>query len=441
MRPHGYVLQRSALAECGRLDGLRLWGRILPATLLALVIASFVAPWTQTVPGDGRVIAYSPDDRETPVVAPVDGRVVRWYVLEGERVEAGQVIAELADNDPQLLDRLGAARDAVLAQGRAIDAAIRVAEEQVDALTQARDAALAAARLEVSIARDHRDGKRQQVNATVAKERAAALNLDRQRALNAQDLASDRELELAELAAATATSELDEARASLRAAERAVAAAEATLTELREQNRASIEKARGELEKLRADGNKVAASAAEAETKVSRQEQMLITAPRAGQIQSITARQGSDFVKAGQPLAMLVPDTADRAVELWVDGNDAPLIGKGRKVRLQFEGWPAVQFVGWPSVAVGTFGGEVAFVDPAARADGRFRVVVVPDPHDQPWPASDYLRQGARTRGWVLLNRVTVAFELWRQLNGFPPATQRPPDDGTLGAIARPEGK
>ena len=49
-------------------------------------------------------------------------------------------------------------------------------------------------------------------------------------------------------------------------------------------------------------------------------------------------------------------------------------LATGRKVRLQFDGWPALQFSGWPAVAVGTFGGEIAVIDPVAGPDGRYRV-------------------------------------------------------------------
>ena len=129
-------------------------------------------------------------------------------------------------------------------------------------------------------------------------------------------------------------------------------------------------------------------------------------------------------------LLEIVPATSRPAVELWVRGVDAPLIEPGRKVRLQFEGWPAVQFMGWPSVAVGTFGGTVALVDPTDSGDGRFRLMVVPDEDDEPWPSDRFLRQGARTKGWVLLNEVKLWFEMWRQLNGFPPAVN-PPDEAS----------
>jgi hypothetical protein len=106
---------------------------------------------------------------------------------------------------------------------------------------------------------------------------------------------------------------------------------------------------------------------------------------------------------------------------LSIAGNDIPLIDVGRHVRLQFEGWPAVQFSGWPSVAVGTFGGQVVSVDATDDGFGRFRILVRPDPSDIPWPDQDFLRQGARAKGWVLLERVPLWFEVWRRLNAFPP--------------------
>ncbi|MEM7457372.1 MAG: toxin secretion protein, partial [Planctomycetota bacterium] len=84
----------------------------------------------------------------------------------------------------------------------------------------------------------------------------------------------------------------------------------------------------------------------------------------------------------------------------------------------QFEGWPAVQFAGWPSVAVGTFGGVVASVDATDNGKGQFRVLVTPG--DAEWPSDRYLRQGVRANGWVMLREVSLGYEIWRQLNGFP---------------------
>ena len=135
----------------------------------------------------------------------------------------------------------------------------------------------------------------------------------------------------------------------------------------------------------------------------------------------------------------LIPDTNSRAVELWVDGNDLPLIREGRAVRLQVEGWPAVQLFGWPSVAVGTFGGRVSLVDPTDDERGRFRILVVPDAEIEPWPDSMILRQGTRVNGFVLLDQVSIGYELWRQLNGFPPTVAMQPE--RTGAVSAREGR
>ena len=48
-------------------------------------------------------------------------------------------------------------------------------------------------------------------------------------------------------------------------------------------------------------------------------------------------------------------------------------------------------------------------------------ILVLPDPADDPWPAEQFLRQGVRAQAWVLLNQVSLGYEWWRQLNGFPP--------------------
>ena len=133
-----------------------------------------------------------------------------------------------------------------------------------------------------------------------------------------------------------------------------------------------------------------------------------------------------------------MPDSTKNVVELWMDGNDVPLISNGRHVRLQFEGWPALQFSGWPSIAVGTFGGRVMLVDSTDNGRGLFRVLVEPDPEDDPWPSNLYLRQGALANGWVLLNEVSVGYELWRQFNAFPPVIAA--DEPGLAGLADKDG-
>ena len=198
-----------------------------------------------------------------------------------------------------------------------------------------------------------------------------------------------------------------------------------------EQARIKVQQMTVSLEEARSEFN-------QAETALSRQGSQLVVAPRNGTIIHVEAGDTATIVSAGQPLATFMPADTERAVEIMIDGRDIGLVHPGRQVRLQFEGWPAFQFSGRPDLAVGTFRGEVVFVEPSARLDGRFRVLVkeplnsedclesevingIPRMGECGWPPESFVRLGATVRGWILLETVPLGFELWRLFNSFPP--------------------
>ncbi|WP_375206978.1 HlyD family secretion protein [Hyphococcus sp.] len=205
-----------------------------------------------------------------------------------------------------------------------------------------------------------------------------------------------------------------------------------TLFEKGLSSRREFEQAQIRVESLRTQVADAEAQLNRIDVNISRQSMQIVRAPRDGVIIRMQAGDTATFVNAGDVIATFVPENVERAVELFIDGRDVALVRPGSKVRLQFEGWPVVQFSGWPSVAVGTFGGVVAAIDPSADASGRFRVLIIEDETDpNPWPDERYIRFGAGARGWVLLERVSVGYELWRQLNNFPPKF---PADANMGA-------
>mgnify|MGYP000170669777 CR=1 FL=1 len=421
------------LSTAGTIDGARVLAYLLVAALILSIVALVVTPWQQSIRGSGRVTAYAPLERQQTVEAPVKGRVVHWYVQEGDHVEAGQAIVDLADNDPELVTRLERERRTILARIDAATLAMTVADAKIVALDGSRTAAVTGASLKSEIAKDKLDGAQRAFDAAQAEQETARLNLDRIRNLHDDGLVSTRKLELAEMKARTTKAKLDKERAAFSAAKREVKAAKVNRSKVDGDAGAKVEDAKSSLQKAKADKAKAEGDLAKIDIKLAQQSQMLVEAPRAGTVFRLSAKEGGEVVKQGDPLAVLVPDVSARAVELWVDGNDAPLITAGREVRLQFEGWPAVQFVGWPSVAVGTFGGEVAFVDATDNGKGQFRIVVTQLEGEQ-WPDSRYLRQGVRANGWVLLNQVSLGYELWRQFNGFPPALSAPDDGAKAGS-------
>ena len=186
--------------------------------------------------------------------------------------------------------------------------------------------------------------------------------------------------------------------------------------------RRDFEQAQIRVDQMRGSVAEAQANLTRTDVSLSRQSVQTVTAPRDGFIQSINAGDAATFISAGDVLASFVPENSTRVIEIFVDGRDVALVQPGAKARIQFEGWPAVQFSGWPSVAIGTFGGQVITVDQSAQADGRFRVLISQDPDTtEPWPDERYARFGATVQAWVLLETVPVGYEIWRQLNNFPP--------------------
>lgn len=400
---------------------------------LAFLIAALLAPWTQNIRGSGRVVAYSPDQRQQPIEATISGRVSEWFVQEGSRVQKGDPIVQLEDNDARILDRLGAQRSAVEIQRTAQAERLQTLTSRVQSLRRSQAAEINAAESAIAIAQQDVAAAQQELSAAQAELETNQLNYRRQSDLRQDGLASQREYELADLAARQSEAKVASARAKLRAAKNKISQSRAALSRVIASSEAEVENAQAGLRSAETEVASTGMSLARLDVDIARQEAQIIRAPIDGTILRVVGRLGGEQVTRGEVLALLVPLTNDRAVELYVDGNDAALITPGSEVRLQFEGWPAVQFSGWPSVAVGTFGGRVAFVDPADDGYGDFRVVVSPDAEDGPWPAPSYLRQGVLAKGWVLLNQVRLGFEVWRQFNGFPPTTEPPPLANTNG--------
>lgn len=181
------------------------------------------------------------------------------------------------------------------------------------------------------------------------------------------------------------------------------------------------------------------ASLTSVEVNLNRQSVQLVRAPRSGRILNVNAGDQATLVKAGDPLATIAPERSERVVELYIDGRDVPLIYPGRRARLEFEGWPAIQASGWPSVAIGVFDGRVRSIDPQASANGLFRVLVEQAPDRPKWPRDPFVRLGAKVSGWVLMNQVSSGYEIWRQLNDFPLQWDRPGDPKAKDIPAAPD--
>jgi membrane fusion protein, adhesin transport system len=420
----------------------RVVARLLVAAFFLIAVVLSVTPWQQSAPGTGRVVAYAPDERRQNLEAPIEGRVLRWFVREGSVVKQGDPIMDLTDNDPDIVMRLRSERDAIAARLEAATARARSLESRVNSLQDSRQSGIAASESRIRMAAQRVVAAEQAVTLANATLTAAKLNIERQRLLADQGLTSKRQLELTELEEARAQTEVERAKVTLAAARSEEIALTSDRQKIGNDGSASISDAQAAQSAAEAEVANSSAELSRIEVRLARQSAQSVVAPRDGIVFRIVANgHTGEIVKAGDVLAVLVPDTTDRAVELWVSGNDMPLVHEGAQARIQFEGWPALQFSGWPSVAVGTFGGRVSFVDATDNGAGLFRVLVVPE-EGSTWPAPIYLRQGVRTKGWIQLGRVQLGYELWRQFNGFPPSLPQEPASAPAGGKAEaPKGE
>ncbi|MCB9851664.1 MAG: HlyD family efflux transporter periplasmic adaptor subunit [Phycisphaerales bacterium] len=389
-------------------------------------------PWQQNIAGAGRVVAYLPLERQQSIDAPIGGRIVDVHVQEGSIVNKGDLLLVISDLDPQFMARLEQRRQAIETKLTNYEDKVQTFELQIGNLEAARDLAITAARFKIETGKEKIKASREKLSAAEASLVAAESQYERKTKLFAAKAVSERDVEVARRDLEIARTSRNSATADLQAELNSVQALETELDKITQDAAIKINDSRGKIQEARSQAADARESLAKIEGDISKAQTQRVTAPIDGTVLRLSANLFGQIVKSGDKLLEIVPQTEKRAVELWVDGNDAPLLSKGDPVRLQFEGWPAVQFAGWPSVAVGTFGGRVDLIDSTDNGKGKFRILILPDADDEnPWPGAQYLRQGVRTKGWVLLNEVSIGYEIWRQLNGFPPvvAPEEPKDD------------
>ncbi len=443
------------------------------ALFLFLALGSLfvaLAPWQQSVKGTGNVMAYAPLERQQTIETPIKGRIVRLGagIYENAYVKQGDLIAEIADIDTGYLARL---EGQLSAAGRQLDAAESLLEANVRNLEAAKtvvssydsqllayrrvkEQIVAAADADIASAKNKVEAERQQLAQYEAASAQVKADYERQKTLYEEQIASQLKYQETRRKRMEAEAKVAKSQAYVRAAENELVSKQNErnakeqkaqvdidyATAAARKATADVAKAESTVAKAQSDLTKTQKELLETETKVARQQSQTIVAPFDGYVTRITPNQSTKVLKEGDPICIIVPDTTDQAVQIWLDGNDAPLVEPGRHVRLQFEGWPAVQFAGWPSVAVGTFGGEVVSVDATDDGKGKFRILVLPDESDQPWPKERFLRQGVRANGWVLLDEVPLWYEIWRNMNGFPPAisTNEPKKDSKPPKLPKP---
>lgn len=396
--------------------------KLLLVGLVASILAMMFLPWQQTSRGSGQVVAYVPQERQQTIQAPTKGVVAKIGkgLVEGSKVKKGDFILELQPFAANMVEQLNGQLRELNTKLETANSKADLYADNIDGWTEAREFAVEAATEMVSAAESKLEGKKKLVRAYEAKELQARLNYDRQNNLFAKKLKAEKEVEKMLKDWDVAKADLESVKQEVIALDSELQAKRSELEEKRQVGQTKIDYSRALQQGALGSAATIRKEIGDIEIKLGEMQRLTITAPRDGTIFRMPIYELNQTIKEGDSILTLIPESSQKAVELYVVGNDMPLVQKGQEVRLQFEGWPAVQFAGWPSVAVGTFSGVVSTVDATDNGKGEFRILVSPVNNQQAWPSDRYLRQGVRANGWVMLRQVSLGYEIWRQLNGFP---------------------
>lgn len=416
-----------AFAKTHLLRAHVLFRRWIFALLIINIVLLFM-PWTQNIRAKGVVTTLSPEHRPQTINTVIAGQIEKWYVREGQLVKKGDTIVKITETktdyfDPQLLPRTQAQVDAKSSSVLSYNSKANALQQQIAQTLQ-----------ELRFKKDQLQNKIEQnklkIEANRNKMVAAEKDFENEKIqairteeLYKQGLKSLTDLENKRL-------KVQQTQAKQVEAQNEYAQTVQELDNLAFQLRGADSEYRGKIAKTESERFSTISDGLEAEANVSklknqysnyeaRSKFYYILAPQDCYITQARTVGIGETVKEGDEIVSIVPEKMNLAVEIFIAPIDLPLVKLGKPVRFIFDGWPAFVFSGWPNASLGTYTGRIAAIDNVANAKGKYRLLVAPDADEPAWPEA--LRPGSGAQSFTLLKDVPVWYELWRQLNGFPP--------------------
>jgi multidrug resistance efflux pump len=398
-----------------------------------LLLLFLLLPWTQNVSGAGSVTTLKPDQRPQTIHTTIAGRIEKWFVNEGDYVNKGDTIlfiSEIKEDylDPNLIENTGRQVSAKESSVSSYASKVQALENQIGAIGSEKDLKFKQAKNKLKqaylkVQSDSIDLEAAKTQLTVAKTQFnRSINLNKEGLKPLTDV-EEKRVKLQNSEAKIITQE-----------NKYLAAQNEILNAKMELNRILAEYSE-KTAKAQSDKQTALSSQFDTEAQVSklknqytnyqiRNGMYYILAPQNGYINRALQSGLGETLKEGTPIVSIMPSDFDIAVETYISPVDFPLIHKGEKVRIWFDGWPSIVFSGWPGASYGTFGGVIVAKENFISQNGKYRVLITPDKNDKTWPKE--LSIGAGTQTIALLEDVPIWFEIWRTINGFPPNYYQP---------------
>ncbi|MFM7720583.1 MAG: HlyD family secretion protein [Sediminibacterium sp.] len=356
--------------------------------LFFVLIFILFVPWTQNINTSGIVTTQFQEQRPQQINSIIPGKIIKWWVKEGDFVQKGDTIVELADTkddylDPKLIERTN---DQLIAKKQVVefyDNKITNINGQIVAIEEGFKLKEAAIRNTI-----------QQLERKILIDSAelAAANVDLQVGTNqynrAGKMLNDGIISLVDYERRTqsfnkAKAGFQEKQQKFLNTKQDVLIARIDLNTLKQDVNDKLFKLKGDIANSNTEKSTVIAEVAKNENELSnyriRGSQKWLLAPQTGQIIKAKKAGINEIVKEGEMIVEIVPNSFLYAVELFVKPMDLALINKGQDVRLQFDGYPAIVFSGWPNSSYGTFAGKISAIETNRNENGQFRVLIIPD--------------------------------------------------------------
>ncbi len=407
------------------------FNRFLKIFALSAFVVLFL-PWTQNISGDGYLTTLKPDQRPQTIQSPIPGKIEKWYVQEGDFVQKGDTILFISEVkneyfDPNLVARTGqqikSKSMAVSSYQKKVEAlksqAMALINERSLKLQQARNKLLQS---KLKVQSDSIDLEAEKTNITIAERQ-----YNRTMQLQEEGLKALTDVEEKKLKLQKTQAKLISTKNKLLASKNEVINAQVEINRVQAEYTDKISKSQSDRFTAQSSQFDAEAQVTKLENQYTnyemRNEMHYIKAPQSGFINK-TLRSGvGETFKEGDQLVNIMPSQYDLAVETYVKPIDLPLIHLGEKIRIRFDGWPAIIFSGWPNVSYGTYGGKIVAIETFISKNGKYRILIAPDQDDHEWPK---IQVGSGAKTLALLEDVPIWFELWRKLNGFPPNYYQP---------------
>ena len=396
--------------------------------ILGLFVACLFLLWTQNIKAKGIVTSLFQEQRPQAVNSPIPGKIIRWWVREGDFVKKGDTLIQISEIkedylDPNLVNRT---EQQVNAKKGAISfyaSKVNVTESQIQNLQNGKKLKMEQNGNKLKQLENKLGGERAELMAGINEFNLAKDQFERQQKMYEQGLVSQTQFQQRNVVFQNAQAKKTVAENRLEQTVQEIVNTKIELRGVEQEYNEKINKA--EAERLQSLGTIEVGKGevAKLENQVSnyriRNGMYIILAPQDGQITQAKKAGLGEVIKEGEDLMSIVPPRVNYAVEMFVRPLDLPLISKGQKVRFMFDGFPAIIFSGWPNQSYGTFGGKIVAMENSISPNGMFRVLVSEDLQDRPWP--DQVKIGGGAQGIALLKNVPIWYELWRNINGFPP--------------------